>query len=116
MVRWFVEQQRERMAEQRLCQQIANFLPDLKLTHFSLVQLVRNIEALQQNCGVSLGSVTVFFTDDAFQLAELHSIFISKFGLRMDSITLLHCRPQTLVAHHHSIDHPIRVESKLVLA
>src|SRR5579872_4552524 len=104
------------MTKQSLCEQDANFLPALKLTHFSLVQLVRNIEALQQNCGVSLGSVTVFFTDDAFQLAELHSIFISKFGLRMDSITLLHCRPQTLVAHHHGIDHTIGIKSKLILA
>ena len=76
VVRRFVQQQRLRMAEQRLSQQHADLLAALQLGHLALVQLVRDVEALEQNRGVGLGGVTVLLADDAFQLAQPHPIVV----------------------------------------
>jgi len=111
-----IEQQCEGMSEQGLRQQHANFLAALQFAHFSVVQFVGNIEPLQQNRSIRFGGVAVLFANDAFQLAELHSVFIRKFRLGMNPIALFHRGPQALVAHHHGIDDTVGVKGKLVLA
>src|SRR5579862_10038397 len=104
------------MSEQSLRQQHADFLSTLQLAHFSLMQFVANIEPLQQDRSVTLSGISVFFADNAFQLSELHSVFIRKLSLRMNAVALFHRSPQTLVAHHHGVDNAIGVEGKLILA
>ncbi len=69
------------MAEQRLRQQHAHLLAALQLGHRPFVQLVRDVEALQQNRGVALGRVAVLFADDPLELAEAHAVFVGERGL-----------------------------------
>ena len=56
VVRRLVEQQRLRMAEERLREEHAHFLAALQLGHRPLVQRVRDVEALQQDAA-SLSAV-----------------------------------------------------------
>ena len=81
-----------------------------------VVQLVGNVEPLQQNGGIALGGVAVFFADDAFEFAELHAVGVGDFGLLVDGVALLHGRPQAFVAHDDGIDRGMGVEGKLILA
>jgi hypothetical protein len=81
MVRRLVEQQRVRMAEQRLCEQDRDFLPALQLRHLPLVQLVRDVQALQKNRRIAFSRVAVFFADDALELAEADAVFVSQVRL-----------------------------------
>ena len=69
VVRRLVQQQRLRLAKQRLAQQHPNLLAALQLRHLTIVQLVCDVEALQQNRRIRLGLVAVLLADDAFQLA-----------------------------------------------
>ncbi len=112
----FVEQQRLRMAEQRLGQQDADFLSALQLAHFALVQFVGNVEALQQDGRVGFGGVAVFFADDALEFAQPHAVFVGHLGLGVNTVALFHSCPEALVAHDDRVDHAIRVEGELVLA
>ena len=72
------------MPKQRLRQQHAHFLSALQLAHLALVQLVRNVQTLQQNCSVGLGRVAVFLADNAFQFAQSHPVFIGELGLLVE--------------------------------
>ena len=69
------------------------------------MQLVGNVEALQQDRGIALGGIAVFFADNAFEFAELHAVGVGHFGLVVDRVSLLHGRPEPLVAHDDGIDH-----------
>ena len=81
MVRRLVEQQRFGMAEEGLRQQHAHLLSALQLRHLAMMQLVRNIEALQKDRGVAFGGVPVLFADDPLELAEPHAGFVGHLGL-----------------------------------
>ena len=104
------------MSEQGLRQQHADFLSALQLAHLAGVHLVGNVEALQQDGGVALGGVAVFFADDAFEFAQLHAVGVGDLRLLVDGVALLHGRPQPLVAHDDGVDHGVGVEGELVLA
>ena len=80
------------------------------------MQFVGNIEALQQDGSVALGSVAVFFAYCSFKLTQPHTIFVGHFRLGIDSVALFQCRPETLIAHDHGVNHAIGIEGKLVLA
>ena len=116
MVRRLVEQQRLRMAEQRLREQHADLLSALQLGHLAVVQLVGNIEALKQNRGVALGRVAVLFADDALELAEAHAGFVRHLGFRVQLVALGKRLPQPLIAHDDRVDHAKAVERVLILA
>ena len=94
MVGRFVEQQRLRMAEQRLRQQHAHLLAALQLAHRALVHLVRNVEALQQDGGVALGLVAVFLADNALELAQAHAVGFGHLGLGVEHVALFERAPQ----------------------
>jgi len=104
------------MSEESLGQQHADFLSALQLTHFSFVQGIGNIEAFEQDGRVALRAITIFLPDDAFKFAQLHAVRVGHLRLGIDLVTLLHGRPQALVAHDDGIEHAIAVEGKLVLA
>ncbi len=112
----FVQQQRLRIAEQRLGQQHANFLPALQLAHLALVQLIGKVQSLQQQRGVGVGGVAVLFADDALQLAQPHAVVVGQLRLGIDDLALFHGGPQPLVAHDDRVDDAVGVEGKLVLA
>ena len=38
------------------------------------MNLIGDVEALQQDCGIAFGGVPIFFANNAFQLAEPHPI------------------------------------------
>ena len=116
MVRGLIQQQRLRMPKQRLRQQHAHFLSALQFPHLAAVQFVGNIQTLQQDRGIALTRITVFFADNAFQLAELHAIGVCHVVLGVNRVALLQRRPQTLVSHDDRIDHAVGVERELVLA
>ena len=116
IVRRLVQQQRFRLAEQRLRQQHAHLLPALQLAHLALVQVVGNIQAVQQHGRVGLGRVAVLVADHAFQFAQPHAVGVGHLGLLVDAVALFERRPQRLVAHDDRIDHAIGVERKLILA
>ena len=110
-----VEQQRLRIAEQRLRQQHAHFLAALDLAHQPVMELVGNIEALQQDRRVALGLVAVLFADDAFELAEAHAVGVGHLGLGVEEVALFERAPQAMVAHDHGVDDAELVEGELVL-
>lgn len=88
----------------------------LHLAHLACVQLVGNVETLQQDGGIALGGIAVFFTDNAFEFAELHTVGVGHFGLLVNGVALLHGRPEALVSHDDGVDRGVRVEGELVLA
>ena len=110
-----VQQQRLRLAEQRLGQQHAHLLPALQLAHLALVQRVGDVEALQQDRRVGLGLVAVLFADDAFQLAQTAAVLVGHLGLVVDALALFQRGPERLVAHDDGVDDPVGVEGELVL-
>ena len=116
VVRRFVEQKCLRMPEQSLRQQDADFLSALQLAHFSGVQFVGNVETLQQNGGVALGGIAVFFADNAFEFAKFHAVGVGDLGLLVDGVAFLHGRPKPLVAHDDAVDGGIGIERELILA
>ena len=87
-----VEQQRLRIAEQRLRQQHAHLLAALQLAHQAMMELVGNIEALQQDRRVALGLVAVFFADDALELAEAHAVGVGHLALGVEERRALRAR------------------------
>ena len=111
-----VEQQRRRLAEERLRQQHANFLTTLQLAHLAVVEWLGNIEAVKQHGGVALGGVAVLVADGAFELAQAHAVFVGHFRLGVDAVTLFERRPQWLVTHDDGVDDAIGVEGELILA
>ncbi len=115
MVGRFVEQQRLRVAEQRLRQQHADFLAALDLAHQPVVQLVWNVEALQQDGGVAFRLVAVLFADDALELAEAHAVGVGHLGLGVEDVALFERAPQPLVAHDHRVDDAQLVVGELIL-
>jgi hypothetical protein len=115
IVRRLIQQQRLRIAKQRLRQQHANLLPALQLAHLALVQLIRNIQPLQQHRRIGLGLVAILVADDAFELAQPRPVRVRHLGLVVDDLALFHRRPQRLVAHDDRIDHAVRVKLILVL-
>ncbi len=80
------------------------------------MQLVGNVEALQQNGGIALGGVSVFFADDAFEFAQLHAVFIGHVVLGVDGVAFLDGGPEALVAHDDGVEDRVGVEGELVLA
>ena len=111
-----VEQQRLRLAEERLRQQHAHLLPALQLAHLALVERLGNVEAVEQHGGVALGGVAVLVADGAFELAEAHAVFVGHFGLGVDAVALFERSPERLVAHDDGVDDAIGVEGELILA
>ena len=111
-----VEQQRLRLAEERLRQQHAHLLPALQLAHLALVKRLGDIEAVQQNGGVALGRVAVLVADNAFELAQAHAVFIGHLGFLVDAVALFKRGPQRLVAHDDGVDDAISIEGELILA
>ena len=87
-----VEQQRRRIAEQRLREQHADLLAALQFAHLALVQRVFDAEAVEQDGGVGLGGVAALFADDAFEFAEAHAVFVGQLvvGLGVERVAL--CR------------------------
>ena len=110
-----VQQQRLRVAEQRLRQQHAHLLSALDLRHLARVQLVGDVEALQQDRGVAFGRVAVLLADDAFELAEAHAVGLGHLGLGVEELALFERAPQALVPHDDRVDHAELVEGELVL-
>ena len=104
MVGRLVEQQRLRVAEQRLREQDADLLSALQLRHRALVQLLGDVEPLQQHGRVALGGVAVLLADDALELAETHAVVVRHVGLRVEALALLERRPEPGVAHDDGVD------------
>ena len=81
------------------------------------MQLVRDVEALQQDRRVALGGVAVLFADDALELAEAHAVLVGHVGLRVE-----HARAPASAAHSRSlpmidgVDDAELVEGELILA
>jgi hypothetical protein len=117
VVRRLVEQQRLRVAKQRLREQDADFLAAGDFAHLLLVQLVGDVEPLQQDRGVTLGGVAVLVADDALELAEPHAIVIGHVGaLFVERLPFGQCFPQPGVAHDDRVDDAVLVEGELILA
>jgi hypothetical protein len=116
VVRRLVEQQRRRMAEERLRQKNSHLLSALQLRHRLLVQCVRDVEPLKQDCRVALGGVSVFFTDDALELAQPHAVLVGHVRAGVKHVALLECVPEALVSHDRRVDHAESVKGVLVLA
>ena len=80
-----VQQQRLGVAEEGLGEEHADLLAALQLGHRPLVQSIGNVETLQQDGGVAVGRVTVFFTHDAFELAQAHAVGFGQVGLDVEA-------------------------------
>ena len=77
------------MSVKGLRQQNADLLSALKIAHSLLVQGLGNIEAIEQDCRIAFGRITIFFGDNPFQLAQTHAVFICDLKVRKDTIALL---------------------------
>ena len=76
VVRRLVQQQRIRIAEQRLRQQDAHLPAALQFAHLPVVKVFGNIQAVQQDRGIDFGGIAAFIADDAFKFPEPHAVFI----------------------------------------
>ncbi len=76
---------------------------------------VRNVEPLQEDCGVAFRRVPVFFADDALELAEAHAGLVGHLGLRVELVAFEEGVPQTVVTHDDRIDDAMLVERELIL-
>ena len=118
MVGGLVQQQRGRVAEQRLRQQHAHFLAALQFAHAAFVQRGFHAQSVEQHGGVGLRGVAAFFADDSFELAQAHAVFVGELVVRLgvEHVALLQRLPQRRVAHDDGVDHAELVEGELVLA
>ena len=116
VVRRLVEEQRLRVAEERLREQDADLLAALQFAHRALVELVRDVEALQEDRRVALGGVSVLFADDPLELAEPHAVVVGHLGLGVEPLALLERGPQPRVAHDDGVDDAEPIEGELILA
>src|SRR5262245_10956204 len=91
VVRRFVQQQNIGIPEQRLRQKDAHFLPALKLAHLPIVKLFGNVQAIEQNCGIDLSCISALIADNAFKLAQAHTVLIRQRArvLRIEELALL---------------------------
>ncbi len=117
VVRRFVEQQRRRIAEERLRQQHAHFLPTLQFAHLALVQRGFHAQAVEQHRGIRLRRVAALFTNDAFELPKTHSIRVRQLVVRLgiEFVALFERFPQRGVPHNDRVDDAIFVKRKLIL-
>ena len=116
VVRRLVEQQRRRVAEERLRQQHPHLLSALQLRHRLPVQRVRDVEPLQEDRRVAFGRVSVFLADDALELAEAHAVLVGHVRAGVEHVAFLERLPEALVAHDHRVDDAELVEGVVVLA
>ena len=92
-----VEQQRLRLAEQRLREQHADLLAALQLAPSSARAARRGCRGRASRMAASLSArVAVLFADDALELAEAHAVLVGHVGLRVEPLALLERRPQAL--------------------
>jgi hypothetical protein len=75
-----------------------------------------DVEAVEEDGGVGFGGVAVLVADDAFELAEAHTVGVGEFGLLVDAVALFEGGPEGLVAHDDGVDDAIGVEGELILA
>ncbi len=110
-----VEEQHVRVAEQRLCQQYAQFPAGRHLTHQAVIQLCRNTDTPQEFAGAGLGGVAVEFGEPGFQFADPHPVFLAHLRQGIDEVPFLLDGPEFGMPHDHGIDHRIFLEGELVL-
>src|SRR5437879_12850244 len=80
VVRWFVKEQCLWMSKKSLREQHANFVPAGQFAHFAFVQFIWNIETLQQDGGIALGRVAVYYAHNAFEFPKPHAVSVSHLG------------------------------------
>ena len=117
VVRRLVEQQRRRIAEKRLRQQHAHFLPALQFAHLALVQHSLHAQAVEQHRRIRLRRIPALFTDDAFELPETHPIGVRQFVVRLDvqRVAFFERLPQGCIPHNDRVDDAVFVKRKLIL-
>ncbi len=115
MIGRLVEQQGLGLAEERLRQEHAHLLSALQPGHRAFVDVIRNVEPLEQHGRVALGRVTVFFADDAFELAETHAVVVCELRLGIERIALRQGVPEPLIPHDDGVDDTGLIERVLIL-
>jgi hypothetical protein len=80
------------------------------------VQLVRNVQALEQDRRVALRRVAVFFADDALELGQADAILVTELRLCVENLARLQRLPEPRIAHDDGVDDPKGVERELILA
>ena len=50
------------------------------------------------------------------KVGDENALFVTHFGQRVDAITLLHHRPELLIAHHHHVQDAVVLVAEVVLA
>ena len=118
MVGGLIQQQRRRIAKQRLRQQHANLLAALQFAHLALVQRGFHAQSVQQHRGVGLRRVAALFADDSFEFAQAHAFLFGEGVVRfgVERVPLFQRFPERGIAHDDRVDHAEFVEGKLVLA
>ncbi len=78
--------------------------------------MVGNVEPLQQNGRIALRRVPVLVSDNAFELAQTHTVAVGQRGLGIEPFAFFERAPQTRVAHDDRVEHAEAVKRELVLA
>ena len=73
-----VQQQRRRIAEQRLRQQHADLLAALQFAHLALVQRRFHAQPVEQDRRIGLRRVAALVADDPFEFAQAHAVFVGQ--------------------------------------
>ncbi len=112
----FVEQQHLGIGEKRLGQQHAQLPARCHFAHRAEVLFQRNAQAEQQLAGAGFGGVAVHLGELALQLGDLHPVFFTHLGQRVDAVALGLDLPQALMTHDHRVDDGELLVGELILA
>jgi hypothetical protein len=116
VVRWLVEEERLRLAEQRLCEEHPELEATGNLPHQPGVVALGNAETGEQGGRVALGGVAVLLGDDRLEVGQPVPVVVGQLGLVEQPLLLLEDRPECLVAlEHHVQDADVLVRELVLL-
>ena len=104
------------MSEQGLREQDAHFLAALQLAHLAVMEGFWDIQSIQQHGRIRLSGIAVFFSHDAFQFTEPHTVGVREVVFLVELLALFQRLPERQVAHDDGIDDTEFVERVLILA
>jgi hypothetical protein len=110
-----VEEQRLRLAEERLGEQYPELERAGDLPHQPGVVGLGHAETGEQGRGVGLGGVAVLLGDDGLEIGEAVAVVVSEVGLVEEAFLFLKRRPEHLVPLEHDVEDAHVLVGELVL-
>ena len=115
MVGGLIQQQDIRVGKERLRQKHPQLVAGRDIGHRAVMQPLLDLDAEQQLTRARLGRVSVELGNLRLQLRRVKIIGVACVGIGIDRIALLQNVPESLVTHHHYVEHALIFVGELIL-